>query len=349
MSFEIAGRAVGGAARCLVVGEVAQAHDGSLGAAHAFVDAIADAGADAIKFQTHIAAAESTAAEPFRVHFSSQDATRYDYWKRMEFTEAQWQGLARHAQERGLLFLSSPFSIAAVDLLERVGMPAWKIASGEISNVPLFERVAACGRPVLLSTGMSPLAEVDAAVARAKAARLPHLVFQCTSAYPCPPEQLGLEWLGAFAERYACPVGLSDHSGGPFAGLAAALLGASMLEVHVALSRQAFGPDVPASLTPAELKQLCEGVAFLHRARMSRVDKDALAATMEPLRQIFFQGVVAAEPLAAGTVLERRHLAVKKPALGLPAERLAHAVGRRLAVARAADEPIRESDLEAGA
>src|SRR3954471_18592458 len=117
---------------CLVIGEVAQAHDGSVGFAHAFVDAIADAGADAVKFQTHIAAAESTPSEPWRVQFSKQDATRYDYWRRMEFTEAQWKELAEHAAERELLFLSSAFSVEAVELLQRIGMRAWKVASGEV-------------------------------------------------------------------------------------------------------------------------------------------------------------------------------------------------------------------------
>jgi N-acetylneuraminate synthase len=122
---------------CLIIGEVAQAHDGSLGMAHAFIEAIAAAGADAVKFQTHIAAAESTPAEPWRVRFSAQDASRYDYWKRMEFTEEQWRGLKQHAFEKGLLFLSSPFSLEAVELLERVGVAAWKIASGETGNRPL--------------------------------------------------------------------------------------------------------------------------------------------------------------------------------------------------------------------
>ena len=126
-------------AHCLVIGEVAQAHDGSLGSAHAFIDAIARAGADAVKFQTHIAAAESTPSEPWRVRFSPQDATRYDYWKRMEFTPDQWLALKRHADERKLIFLSSPFSVEAVQLLQRVGVPAWKVASGEISNASLFD------------------------------------------------------------------------------------------------------------------------------------------------------------------------------------------------------------------
>src|SRR5215212_12279353 len=138
-------------ARCLIIGEVAQAHDGSLGTAHAYIDAAARAGADAIKFQTHIAAAESTPGEPFRVKFSRQDASRYDYWKRMEFSEAHWAGLVQHAAEKGLVFLSSPFSMQAVELLERLGVPAWKVGAGEVSNLPMLERLAASGKPVILS------------------------------------------------------------------------------------------------------------------------------------------------------------------------------------------------------
>src|SRR5437870_2808368 len=153
-------------ARCLIVGEVAQAHDGSLGMAHALIDAIATAGADAVKFQTHIAGAESTIAEPWSVRFSVQEESRYAYWRRMEFTEDQWRGLQRHAAERGLLFLSSPFSVEAIDLLTRVGVAAWKVASGEVANLLMLDRMAATGLPVILSSGMSCLDEIDAAVAR---------------------------------------------------------------------------------------------------------------------------------------------------------------------------------------
>src|SRR5687768_6507071 len=133
---------------CLIIGEVAQAHDGSLGMAHAFIDAIANAGADAVKFQTHIADAESTPGEPWRVKFSPQDASRYEYWRRMEFSEAQWHGLRDHAERRGLRFLSSPFSLEAVHLLSRVGVHAWKIASGELTNPQLLDGIAKTGLPV---------------------------------------------------------------------------------------------------------------------------------------------------------------------------------------------------------
>jgi N,N'-diacetyllegionaminate synthase len=332
--------------RCLIIGEVAQAHDGSLGMAHAFIDAIAASGADAVKFQTHLAHAESTPAEPFRIKFSRQDATRYDYWKRMEFTEEQWRGLAEHARERDLLFLSSPFSAEAVELLVRIGVPMWKIASGEVGNTLLLDRILETKLPVLLSTGMSSLHEIDGAVRRIKAHGLPFAVLQCTTAYPCPPERVGLNLMVFFRERYECLVGLSDHSGTIYPGLAAAVLGSDVLEVHVTLSREMFGPDVVASVTTTEMRTLVEGVRFIERMRANPVDKDAVAREMEPLREVFTRSVVARTALPAGTVLRDEHLAVKKPGTGLPPSQLAWLVGRRLRRSLAGDEQVREEDVE---
>ena len=331
--------------RCLLIGEVAQAHDGSLGLAHAFIDAIADSGADAVKFQTHLAAAESTPAEPWRVRFSTQDQTRYDYWRRMEFTEEQWTALHRHAEERGLLFLSSPFSVEAALLLRRVGVAAWKIASGEVANPTMLEAIGDSGLPVLLSTGMSGLAEIDAAVARIRQRGLPLAVLQCTTAYPCPPEKIGLNLLAAFRERYQSAVGLSDHSGTIFPGLAAATLGAEVVEVHVTLSREMFGPDVPASVTTSELRQLAEGIRFIERARVSPVDKDALAAEFAPLRQVFTKSIVPRVDLSAGTVLSPHHLTAKKPGSGIPPDRIHELIGGRLLRDVKADEPLRPDDV----
>jgi N,N'-diacetyllegionaminate synthase len=330
---------------CMIIGEVAQAHDGSLGMAHAFIDAIADAGADAVKFQTHIASAESTLSEPWRVKFSQQDVTRYDYWKRMEFSEEQWHGLKKHADACGLKFLSSPFSVEAVDLLSRIGVGAWKVASGEISNLPMFERIATTGLPIILSTGMSPLSEIDAAVGRVKAAGLPLTLLQCTSAYPCPPEKIGLNLISFFRDRYGCAVGLSDHSGTIYPGLAAATLGIEVLEIHITLSREMFGPDVTASITTAELRQLVEGIRFIEKMNAHPLEKNALVSEMKPLRDLFTKSVVARHDLPAGTVLGKEHLSAKKPGTGIPAERLPELVGRTLNRSVKADQILQESDL----
>jgi len=331
---------------CAVIGEVAQAHDGSLGMAHAFIDAIAAAGADAVKFQTHIAAAESTEREPWRRKFSTQDRTRLDYWRRMEFSAEQWAELKNHTAARGLVFLSSPFSLEAFDLLRSIGISIWKVASGEITNSLLLDAIAQTRQPVMLSTGMSPVDEIDAAVARLRAHGSSLAVMQCTSLYPCPPEMIGLNVLPQLRERYGSAVGLSDHSATIFPGLAAATLGAELVEVHVTLSREMFGPDVHASVTTAELAQLVAGVRCNTIMRRHTVDKFAGQPHMAGLRDIFMKSIVAGSDLPAGLVLDHRHLAAKKPAGGLPPARLPELLGRRLRRAMAADTPLSFEDLE---
>lgn len=332
--------------RCIVIAEVAQAHDGSLGTAHAFVEAVAATGADAIKFQTHIADAESTPGEPWRIKFSPQDETRFDYWKRMEFTESQWLELKQHSVEAGLMFLSSPFSDEAVNLLVSVGVAAWKIASGEVSNLPLLDRMAATGLPCILLTGMNSLSDIDAAVEQIRVHKTPLGVLQCTTAYPCPAEKIGLNVMGQLRDRYQCPVGLSDHSGTIFPGLAAVALGANVVEVHVTLSREAFGPDVPASVTTGELAQLVEGVRFIDTMNRNPVDKEAMANELAPLRDLFGKSVVARVDLSPGTRLERKHLTLKKPGTGIPAKRIDELVSRAIKRPVAANSLLQEEDLE---
>lgn len=336
----------GDAGPCLIIGEVAQAHDGSVGFAHAYIDAIAAAGADVVKFQTHIAAEESTPGEPWRVKFSKQDESRYAYWKRMEFTEAQWAELKRHADERGLLFLCSPFSVKAVEMLMRVGARAWKVASGEIRESSTFERMAATGLPMYVSTGMSPIEEIDAAVERVKARSIPLLLMQCTTAYPCPPEQVGLNMIPFFRDRYGCAVGLSDHTGTVYPSFAAATIGVAALEVHVTMSREMFGPDVSASVTTAELRQLVEGVRFIEAMKTHPVSKDRMADDLKGVRSLFTKSVVARTDLPAGTVLTLEHLAFKKPGTGIPEQKAHTVLQKRLKHAVAADTMILEDNLD---
>lgn len=331
---------------CTIVGEVAQAHDGSLGFAHAFVDAIANAGADAVKFQTHIAEAESTPAEGWRVRFSPQDERRIDYWRRLEFAPEQWDGLRRHADERGLLFLSSPFSLRAFDLLRRVGVAGWKIASGEVGHHELVDACAATGQPVILSSGMSGWAELDAGVEGVKRRGAPLAVMQCASRYPCPPEQVGLNVLDELRARYGAAVGLSDHSGTIYPALAACVLGVELVEVHVTLSREMYGPDVAASVTTAELRDLVRGVRFVERMRAHPVDKAAAAAELAPMRALFGRSAAAARDLRAGSVLRREDVALKKPGTGYLPHELPGLLGRRVRRAVARDALLAPEDLE---
>jgi N-acetylneuraminate synthase len=264
----------------------------------------------------------------------------------MEFTEEQWHGLKQHADERGILFLSSPFSLEAVSLLERVGVAAWKVASGEASNPLLVARLAKTRLPVLLSTGMSSFSEIDSAVAKIKSFGAPLAVLQCTSSYPCGPEKIGLNVIRQFRERYQTCVGLSDHSGTIFPGLAAAVLGIEVLEVHVTLSREMFGPDVASSLTTAELGQLVEGVRFIETMRASNVDKDAEARELTPLRNMFTRSVTVRCDLPAGNILREDQLTLKKPGTGIRPERLKELVGRKLRRAITAETLLSEDDID---
>lgn len=331
--------------KCLIVAEVAQAHDGSLGMAHAFIDAVADTGADAIKFQTHIAEAESTPDEPWRVKFSLQDKTRYDYWKRMEFTKKQWQGVADHARQRNLIFFSSPFSIEAVNLLEALDVPFWKVSSGEIMCKPLTDRMIETRKPIFISTGMCTLDELDTCINWLRKSRNEFMIFQCTSEYPCLPEKIGINLLSFYKQRYNCLVGLSDHSGSIYSGIVAAAMGASVVEVHVTFSKKMFGPDVPASLTIEELKSLVDGVNFVERMLTNPVDKLTSSQDFADLRKIFYKSLVAKVDIPVNTVIDESMLTCKKPGGGIPAHRLSEFVGKKICRNVKANQQLKEEDF----
>lgn len=321
---------VGPGHRTFLVAEVSQSHDGSLGMAHAFIDAAADAGADAIKFQTHIAAAESTLDEPFRVRFSRQDETRFAYWRRMEFSEAQWAGLAEHARARNLVFLSSPFSVMAVEMLARLGVPGWKVGSGEVKSLDLLEAMLGAGGPILLSTGMSRWEEIDEAFARLRARGAQLVLFQCTSKYPTPLQEVGLNVLDELRRRYDCPIGLSDHSASEYPAIAAIARGCDIVELHVTFHPRVFGPDVPASVTFEQFSRVRDARDSFALMDAHPVDKDAMADGLSAMRNTFGKSIAPSRALPAGTALTADMLTLKKPATGIPADQLAKLVGMKL-------------------
>lgn len=329
-----------------LIAEVGQAHDGSLGMAHAYIDAVAETGADAVKFQTHIAAAESTLDEPFRVKFSLQDATRYDYWKRMEFTFEQWQGLARHASEKNLVFLSSPFSLQAVEMLNKLEVPAWKIGSGETVSGDLLDAVMDTGKPVLVSTGMSTWSEIDVLVERLKERNLSFALFQCTSKYPVELSEVGLNIIQAIKKRYHCPAGLSDHSGSVFPSLAALAQGANIIEAHIVFDKRMFGPDTPASLIVEDFKLLSQARDAFYAMVSNPVDKNQMAESMQRMRNLFGKSLAPVRDLPRGTVLTKKDLTAKKPASGVPASDLESVVGKRLIRDVYMNRLLRREDLD---
>lgn len=323
----------------LIVAEAGMNHDGSLGNAIRLAQVAAEVGADAVKFQLHDAAAETTRDAPSPPYFRRE--TRFEYFERTAFDDAQWATLKAACDDAGIDFLCSAFSVEALERLERLGVVRHKIPSGEVTNLELVAAAAATGKAVLLSSGMSSWAELDAAVAAAGDGAT---VLQCTSAYPTPPERVGLNVLAELRERYRRPVGLSDHTDGPYACFAAVALGATVLEKHFTLSKKMYGPDAALAAEPDELAALVEGVRAIEKMLAAPVDKNDLDPYSE-MKQVFEKSVVTVVPVAAGTALELSMLAAKKPGTGIPAARLAEVVGRRVRTSLEPDTVLLEEHL----
>jgi N-acetylneuraminate synthase len=328
-----------------LIAEIAQAHDGSLGILHSYIDAVAKTGVQAIKFQMHIAKAESSIHEPFRVKFSKEDATRFDYWKRMEFTLEQWKEIKLHCDEVGLDFICSPFSNLAVDWLEEVGVHAYKIGSGEVNNFLLLEKICQTGKPVIISSGMSSYEELDKTVDFLKSKNANFSILQCTTAYPTKPEQYGLNVILELKNRYNVPIGFSDHSAKTATGIAAVALGAEILEFHVVFHRAIFGPDAKASLTIEETAQLVEAVNEIYLAGQNPIDKNQNESFNE-LKSIFEKSLAINKDLPEGHIITFDDLESKKPkGFGISAIDFQKVLGRKLITKKSQWDFLNEEDL----
>ncbi len=277
---------------CVVVAEIGNVHDGSLGECYALAEAAKAAGADAVKYQMHFAE-ESTEAERFprRFSFHPQDQSRMDYWLRMSFSWLQWKALRRYCESAGLKFIVSVFSEKAVNWAFQLGVDWIKIASGELSNTKLIQAVAETGLPVILSTGFAKetdhgvdgrqgdidVALQDMDVEADKWPRERLTVLQCCTAYPTPPEWVGLNVAERFSRNLCYLGGISDHSGEIWPGVMAAVLGASMVEVHLCWDKRQFACDATSSLTIDQFTLMVRGIRYWERCRAHPVDKNKLA------------------------------------------------------------------------
>ena len=314
-----------------IIAEIGQAHEGSLGIAHSYIDALADTGVTAIKFQTHIAEAESSEFENFRVKFSYEDKTRFDYWKRMEFSLEQWVGLKAHCEDKNIEFISSPFSNRAIDLLERVGVKRYKIGSGEVSNHLMLEKISRTGKPILLSSGMSSYSELDKTVEFIKSKGNNLSIFQCTTSYPSVSGEWGLKLIPEFIKRYKVPIGFSDHSGDIYACLAATTLGASLLEFHAVFDKEMFGPDAKSSLTILEIKKMVEGALKINHDLKSGDNLKEDNSKFNNVKSIFEKSLSVNKNLKKNDIISFEDLEAKKPAnMGIPAKDFLSVVGKRV-------------------
>ncbi len=329
-----------------VIAEIGNTHEGSLGLAKQFVKSVMECGIDCVKFQTHIFDAESLANAPNPPYF--KDESRKEYFDRTGFSLKDWQSLKNFTEkECHLDFISSPFSLEAVDLLEKIDVIAYKIPSGEVTNIPLLIKVAKTAKKIYLSSGMSNWQELDLAVETLQENGCKDLiVLQCTSEYPCPPEESGINVIAKLKEKYNLEVGYSDHSLGLAVPLAAVCAGATIIEKHFTLSKNMYGSDAKNSTEPDEFKRLVCEIRNIEKALNSNVDKDEKCAKLANMKTTFEKSIVSACDIRKGTIIEEKHLAYKKPGDGIPAREYLDLIGKKTIVDINVNEQLKYENME---
>lgn len=352
MTAGLGTRIAGAGQAPFVIAEMSGNHNGSLERALAIVDAAADAGAHAIKLQTYTA--DTMTLDLDRGEFRIDDPaslwhghTLYDLYRRAH-TPWDWHAaLFERARQRGLVAFSTPFDASAVEFLERLGAPCYKVASFENVDLPLIRRVAATGKPVIISTGLATFEEIGEAVAAAREAGCRDLaLLKCTSSYPASPQDSHLATLPELHRRFGCAVGVSDHTPGIGAALAAVALGASLIEKHFTLARADGGVDAAFSLEPAELRALVEESLRAWQA-VGRVQFGPTEAErpMLALRRSLY----VTRDLEPGDLLTPDNLRAIRPGLGLPPKHLPALLGRPVARRVARGTPMSWALVEGGA
>lgn len=338
--FVVGARTIGAGQPPFVIAEIGINHEGSLEKALQMVDAAADAGADCVKIQTHITHFEMV---PNDIVPANAPDRLWDIIKRCELTPDEEAAVKSRCDERGVVFLSTPFSREAADQLEALGVPAYKIGSGECNNIPLLEHVARKGKPIILSTGMNDLESVAESVNAIQRYDVPLMLLHCVSMYPTPYECVHLPAITQLQERFGLPVGLSDHSIGIFTCLGAVALGACMLEKHFTLTRDWPGPDVPISIEPRELADLVVGSNAVWQA--AKGSKQILPGE-QPVIDFAYASVVSIAPITAGESLSLDNVWVRRPGTGeFPANQLKALLGRTAARDIPANVQISSDDI----
>jgi N,N'-diacetyllegionaminate synthase len=345
--FAIGARQVGGGAPALVIAEAGVNHDGRLEDALALVDAGAEAGADAVKFQTFDPAALASAQAPLAGYQASRtDAeSQVGMLEGLRLSDDAFARIAERCAQRGVAFLSTPFDEGSADLLEQLDVPAFKVGSGELTNLPFLRDLASRGRPLLLSTGMADLEEVgDAMEAVGQAGATAVALLHCVSSYPAPPDEANLRAMDTLREAFDVPVGFSDHSLGPDVSLAAVARGAELLERHLTLDRGRPGPDHAISLEPGDLAELVGRVRVVESTLGD--GRKRSQPSEQNTRAVSRRSLVALRDLAEGETLTADAVGIKRPGGGLPPAALNRVVGARLRRAVQRDQPLTEADVE---
>jgi N-acetylneuraminate synthase/N,N'-diacetyllegionaminate synthase len=347
MTLEIAEHAIGNGRPPFVIAEAGVNHNGSVDLAVELVHAAAQAHADAVKFQTFDPESVILPNAPQAAYQrkAAGAESQLEMVRRLQLPRDAWGTIRDAAEAAGIVFLSTPFDVDSVRLLADLHVPAFKVGSGDLTNLILLRAVASYGRPILLSTGMATLGEVEAAVADLRRHGDPPLVLlQCTSAYPAAPADANLQAMATLARRFRVPVGYSDHTLGIATATAAAALGAAVVEKHLTLDRNIAGPDHQASLVPDEFGSMVNAIREAHLARGDGVKEPR--ATEDDVRRVARRSLVISRTVSAGAALTADDLTAMRPETGITPLRLDEIIGRRAARDLDGGMVLDESDLE---
>jgi N-acetylneuraminate synthase len=333
-------REIGPGSPCFVIAEAGINHNGDAALAAELVDRAAEAGADAIKFQTHFPEHEMLRGGATAAYVGE---SLFDLLTRTALTREAHYELADRAARKGIIFLSTPFSREAADFLETLGVPAFKTGSGELTNLPLQKHIARKGKPMIVSTGMSTPDEIEATVDVLEAAGAHYALMHCTSTYPTPFPHVQLGCIGWLQQKYGVPVGFSDHTLGSVMAFAAVAGGANLFEKHFTASRSLPGPDQQGSMEPAELADLVKGIRAIEQARGAA---KAIQPGEQEVRQMAHHSVVSIRDIAAGATIAVADVWTKRPGTGIPARQLGEVIGRTTKRAIAKDSLIAWDDLQ---
>ena len=327
--LKIENKTLGEKLPCFIIAEVGLAHEGSVGIAKSFIDLVSDSGADAVKFQMHIAEEESSIKEKFRKKFSSQDKSRWEYWKRTSFTRKQWYELKKYSEKKKLVFLCSPFSLKAVEILHELNISAWKIASGEFSNKLMLNKIVRLSRkPLILSTGLSNEKEITSTIKHLNKNNI--CLLQCTSQYPTEIASAGHKYIKIFKKKYKCRSGLSDHTGNINSLLSAVSLGANIIETHVTFNAKFFGPDTASSISFKELKFLCNFVKDFNFIQNSNFSKKKITISQKKMIKLFTKSLVLKKDMLKGEIIKIDSLDAKKPLAGIKVSDFEKLLGKKI-------------------
>ncbi len=325
-----------------IVAEIGSVHDGSFGNAIKLVDLAKECGANIVKFQMHIPEEESTRNAPSPSYFNHEN--RFDYFRRINFSFEEWSKLYNHAKNKKLKFMVSPFSNKALEILLKTGVDYLKVASGEVTNVPLLERIAKSKTPSVLSTGMSNWKEISNAVNVLKKGNL-HFILQCSSIYPCPFNKVGINIIKELKERFKMDVGISDHSKGYLACLAALVKGATFFEKHITFSNKMYGSDAINALEPSEFKQLSKNLNDLQIIISAKINKNNISE-YKSMRKIFQKSMYYNKNISEGERIVISDLSFKKPDSGISASEYKKILGKKLKKTVKKDQLIKKSDFK---